>query len=291
MFAQAPRPARLPLAMLLGGLLVLAPPGRSHAHEPVTNEVAEITARLQEHVSAADYLRRGELHRIEGHFEDALHDYAHAEQLDSTLREVNLCRGALYVDSGEPAAALKELDRYLDGAPDHDRALRLRARAWQQLDDPRAAVRDWDHALAVTKRPTPDDYYERAKILAALGDEGTREALIGLDQGLERLGPVVSLAMLAIDLEVRIESYDAALERLDLIAPQFARKELVDERRGHILLAAGRRAAARGAFVAALNEIESMPSHRRSTRSIAALETRLREALGELLDDGAEVDE
>ncbi len=180
---------------------------------------------------------------------------------------------------------MRELNAYLALVPDHDRALRLRARAWTAFGQSLKAVRDWDRAIAVSKRVTPDDYFERAKLLSALGGDAVQEALAGLDEGLERLGPVVSLAFMAIDLEVQLGHTDAALERLAEIEPQFARKEIVLERRGHILLAAGRRTEARGAFVAALSELETLPTHRRSTRAVESLEARLQQVLAELLDD------
>ena len=52
------------------------------------------------------------------------------------------------------------------------------------------------------------------------------EALRGLDEGINQLGPVVTLQLLAIDLELRRKSYDAALTRLDLIAAESERKEM-----------------------------------------------------------------
>ena len=51
-------------------------------------------------------------------------------------------------------------------------------------------------------------------IPAASGDEHLPEALEGLDQGLERLGPLVTLLSLCVDIEVALGRIDAALVRL-----------------------------------------------------------------------------
>ena len=142
----------------------------------------------------------------------------------------------------------------------------------------RDAAQDFTKALSLTSNPEPEIYLERAKVLA--GDAGDiPEALRGLDEGIERFGPLVTLQLAAIDLEIRLKNYDAALTRLDLITAQSERKETWLVRRGEILKAAGRNEEARAAFNAALIAIESLPPHRRQSRTITALQLRARTAV------------
>jgi predicted negative regulator of RcsB-dependent stress response len=103
--------------------------------------------------------------------------------------------------------------------------------------------------------------------------------LRGLDEGINRLGPVVTLQLAAIDLEVGRKNYEAALTRLNQIAAQSERKEAWLVRRGDILKLAGRDDEARAAFNAALLAIESLPPAHRQSRSVTALELRARLAL------------
>jgi len=105
------------------------------------------------------------------------------------------------------------------------------------------------------------------------------EALRGLEEGISKLGPVVTLQLAAIDLELRRKNFDGALVRLDQIAAQSQRKESWLVRRGEILKLAGRDEEARAAFNAALNAIESLPPAHRQSRSVSALELRARSAL------------
>ena len=126
--------------------------------------------------------------------------------------------------------------------------------------------------------PEPELYLERAQVLGE-DKRYVHEALRGLDEGIKRLGPLVTLELAAIEIELRRKNYDAALTRLDLIAAQSERKEMWLVRRGEILKAAGRNEEAHVAFNAALVAIESLPSARRQSRAITALELRARSAL------------
>ena len=56
----------------------------------------------------------------------------------------------------------------------------------------------------------------RDRALAAESGDHLDEALRGLDEGIKRLGPIVTLELYAIDLELAHKRYDSALESLGL---------------------------------------------------------------------------
>jgi predicted negative regulator of RcsB-dependent stress response len=103
-------------------------------------------------------------------------------------------------------------------------------------------------------------------------------ALSGLDEGIKKLGPLVTLQLMPIDLELRRHNYDGALNRLALIAAQSERKETWLVRRGEILKLAGKEEEARAAFNDALVAIESLPPERRQSKAVTALELRAHSA-------------
>ena len=271
-----PRVARNLLAAVAAAL-ALTIPSPSTAHGPTHRAIDEISARIHAgQASANDFLRRGELYRIERDWASAERDFTRAAQLDPRLSEVAVARAALLLDRGRPSRAKAATDRVLSDHPDHPEALRIRAQASIALGLPLEAARDLDRRIAVDPRPTPDHYIERARLLAGCGEGFLGRAVRGLDEGIARFGSIVSLEFFAIELETRQGKYDSALMRLEAIAPQFDRKELVLERRGEILAAAGRGGEAREAFQAALAEIESGPSERRGSKATRELEVRLR---------------
>jgi predicted negative regulator of RcsB-dependent stress response len=96
------------------------------------------------------------------------------------------------------------------------------------------------------------------------------------------LGPLVTLELCAVDIEVKDKQYDAALARLDLLAAKSPRKESWLARRGDILLQAGKTEEARKAFQTALDAMETLPPARRNVPAMLELQTRLREQLAKL---------
>ncbi|HXG67966.1 MAG TPA: tetratricopeptide repeat protein [Blastocatellia bacterium] len=229
--------------------------------------------------NAALYLKRGELHRLHRDWGAALADYDRAERLDPRLAIVQFSRGRMFFEADKPQQAKLWLDRFLTGQPDHLEALVTRARVLVKLGQRLAAAQDYSRAIAQLSRPRPELYLERAQALAAAGGPHRDEALRGLDEGIQTLGPLVTLELLAIELEVDGGRYDAALARVEQIAAQSPRKERWLARRAEILRQAGRTAEARQAFTAALAAIESLPAHRRKNKATAELEKRARAAL------------
>ena len=125
-------------------------------------------------------------------------------------------------------------------------------------------------------------YVERAQALGAAGGTHVDEALRGLDDGIRNLGPIVTLQLATIDLEVKAGRLDAALTRVDKAMAQAPRKEVWLGRRGDILRQAGRNQEAAAAYAAALQSLETLPAARRAVPAMAELEKRIRKSLAEV---------
>jgi tetratricopeptide (TPR) repeat protein len=149
-----------------------------------------------------------------------------------------------------------------------------------ELGQPMAAIDDYTHAIERSTEPLPEYYIDRARALASQGR--TTLALRGLDEGIRKLGPIATLELMAIDLELANHHYDQALARLDKLATQGERPEIWLARRGDILERAERREEARAAYQAAWIAIESVPPSRRRVRATVDLENQLQSALERL---------
>lgn len=259
-------------------LALLSPFAR--AHEGLHEQIQAVTVKIKrDPKNASLYLQRGELYRLHRDWNRAAADYDRAARLQPDLKIIDLARGKMLFESGRLQRARFTLDRFLSRQTGHYEALITRARVLTKLGLREDAIKDFSDALAKSSTPDPDLYIERAQVTA--GDEKRiDEALNGLDEGIKRLGPVVTLQLPAIDLELRRHNYDGALARLDLVTSQSERKETWLVRRGEILLLAGRQKEARAAFNAALLAIESLPPAHRQNRTVTTLEVRARSALG-----------
>jgi predicted Zn-dependent protease len=264
----------------------------TQAHEGLHEQIVAITAKIKrDPKNATLYLQRGELHRLHRDWTRAAADYDHAARLEPESKVIDLVRGKMFFESGRLQRARLTLDRFLAQQPSHFEGLVTRARVLAGLGATTNAIKDFTEALAVS--PDPELYLERAQVAAGNAHGSARhaqvaapdakridEALKGLDEGIKRLGPLVTLHLAAIDLELRRHNYNAALARLDIVMSQSERKETWLVRRGEILALAGRADEARVAFQNALTAIDSLPPSRRQTRSITALQLRIRSALG-----------
>jgi predicted Zn-dependent protease len=249
----------------------------AYAHEGLHEQIAAITAKIKrDPKNASLYLQRGELHRLHCDWSRAATDYNRAARLQPGLTIVDLARGKMLFESGRLQRSKLVLDRFLSQQPNHFEGLTTRARVLAKLGTTVDAIKDFTGAIA--QSPEPELYLERAETTVRDGKR-LDEALSGLDEGIKRLGPIVTLQLPAIELELRRQNYEGALSRLDLVAAQSERKETWLVRRGEILRLAGRDEEARAAFNAALVAIESLPPWRRQSKAVTALQVRARSAL------------
>ncbi|MFM1767817.1 MAG: hypothetical protein RJA22_346 [Verrucomicrobiota bacterium] len=232
------------------------------------------------------YLRRAELYRLHQMWPECEADIARAVVLVPELPLVDLCLGRLRMDTAWPLTARAHFDRFLAKHPDHVEALTLRSRVWQALGHPLNASEDLARAVRATPEGAPELYIERAQALASAGSGQWETALAVLDDGMRKMGPLVTLQLTAIDIELRRQNYDGALSRVDAVAARSPRKESWLARRGEILLQAGRSDEARQAYQSALAALDTLPPVRRNVPAVLDLERRIRVELDQLKAPG-----
>ena len=146
-----------------------------------------------------------------------------------------------------------------------------------KLGQRQAAIADFTRAIEHAAQPLPEYFLERAQ---AQSDEAGHEAAVrGLEEGLQRLGPLLALQLQGIDSEVACKHFDAALRRVESLSSQSERKEKWLARRGEILVLAARDDEAQKAFSAALDAIESLPPRLRQTPAMSDLKQSVNDAL------------
>jgi tetratricopeptide (TPR) repeat protein len=264
-------------------LIWLAVPAWSHP--AIDAQIEDLTAMIEESPTDANlFLRRGELHRIHRDWPKAEADYRASLELDPQLVIADYCLGRLRLDAGDPAGARAHLDRYLKQRPTDPEALAARARALNALGKHVEAAKDFTGAIdnSANDSPRPEYFLERARALEAAGPSHIAEALTGLDDGVDRLGEIITLQLFAVDLELARSNYEGALRRLDLISARSVRQEPWLVRKATILEAAGRNEDARAAYEQTLASINSLPSSRRNNKAVTRLENEAREALERL---------
>ena len=264
------------LAALLYALL----PSTARAHGDFHLVISEIDKQIEASPKDPElYIRRGELHRTHQDWDSAYADFDRAAVLAPKLDAIDFVRGRLFLEANWLQSAMRVLDRFLSRQTNHVEGYITRARVQAKLTQHVAAAADFTRAIAFSPELWPDLFIERAQTLAAAGDNYFPAALEGIDEGIKKLGPLVTLQLYAIDLETKQKRYDGALARLDKIAKQSPRQETWLARRGEILQQAGRPGEAREAFKSALAAIAQLPPARRNVPAMLELEKRLQEQL------------
>jgi tetratricopeptide (TPR) repeat protein len=185
----------------------------------------------------------------------------------------------MWLQADRPALAKPELDRFLAIQPHHANARLTRSRILARLGEPLAASHDLAIAMAQLDRPTPELYLEQTRLLVTSGDDYAEAGLENLAQGIARLGPVVSLIECALESEISLGRYEEALARFDLLPTSLTMQPGWLQRRGDLLLAAGRVDDAQRIYRRTLNAILMLPPARRQSQSIQALQTALQQVL------------
>lgn len=275
---------------ILGGILLACAasgPPDAYAHEDLRTEIQAVTRRIARTPEDANlYLMRGELLRLERRWSAAAHDYERAARLDPALPEVEVCRARLDLDRGRPEEARRRMESVLtrgsrgDDLATRIAALTIQARALERLDRPLEAVACLDTLLDLRSAPSPDQVLWRHRLLVA--EHRLERSLAGLDEAILRLGPVISLELAALDVEVALGRYPEALARLDRLETQLPPSVLLTVRRAEILETAGRTRDARAAYETTLVTIENLPRGRRGTEMIRELERAARAGLERL---------
>ena len=265
-FRSTRRVRYLTFALVLTGLSGLGTRAHPEIEDALTRLNAAIAAAPGE---AALYLDRGELYARHEDWVAAEANYLRAVELAPNLPRLAALRGALALATGHAAEAKTYLDLALSRAPEDLEALILRARTHATLGARDAARRDYDDALTRASAPAPDLFLERAALLPA------DEAIRSLDEGIARLGSVVTLHLRALALEESLGRIDAAAARLEQLAAESERRESWLKRRGVLFARAGRVAEARAAYSAALAAIDSLPEWLRAAADTQKLATEL----------------
>jgi tetratricopeptide (TPR) repeat protein len=268
---------------LVLGTLLLAPVVVS-AHAGIDELTRASSEEVRRHPGDAQVrLQHARVLQLAHQWDAALAELDIAALRGADADEVGAVRASILLDAGRTQAALAELDRVMARRPEAYGLCFERGRVLLALGRTEDAAQEFGRAIAGMPAPQPEHVIARRDALLALGRR--EEAVAALDAGMQRVGRVASLQLAAIDLEVELGRYDAALARLNELLMHGAANPMWMARRGEILARAGKTAAARAEYERALALLAARPNVRR-VKAFDDLKRRLESELASTSNGG-----
>jgi tetratricopeptide (TPR) repeat protein len=270
------------LLLVIG--LVLGAPAVALAHGAVHQRIDEITARLRASPDDARLLdQRGALHAVDESWPAAATDFEAAHHLDPSLPGIEHRFANALLHAGDAERALVMSSTFLQKNPTHIDGHVVRARAHLALGARDAAVADLSRAIDLGDPPVPRYYLDRAKILTAAGPAGQEAALAGLNDGIERLGPIVALIEAAVDIESARGGDHQVLALIARLEGDLRRAPQWRATRAAALQRMGRLEEAETEYRDALAFMAELPESRRGSVAMRSVESQLRADLAAIV--------
>lgn len=244
------------------------------------DEISEMLEILTRDIEASPnntelLLQRARMLILAKKYDQAMADLNQAARLKPSP-ELEREKARVLIEAGWSDEGLKQADSYIAANPKDADAYTLRARLYARQGRIPEANQDYAKALENSPEPSLDLYFERARVLTTPDGAYLKEALATLNDGVKRLGPVITLEQAALELERRLGNYDAALSRLDGMIKRMPMKDTYLAQKGDVLAQAGRYEEARGAYQQALDEIAKLPPFKKNLSAKQQFEKELR---------------
>lgn len=233
------RPFRLPVILLCLLMPLSALMAHGDLHEAITR-VSKLIEKDPQDVFL--YFERGMLYQEHEELEAALADYQRVLSMEPDFNSCLLQMAQINLLRNRPSHALRQIDEYLQREPANPFAYKTRASIRRRLGEHHLVVADLRTMIALKKENAirPEDYFQLSEAILRADLKNYPGAITALEEGIDRLGPVISLQSRLVDLEVLGGRYDDALARIDRIIAALPVKKNWLQKKAEILTLAGR---------------------------------------------------
>jgi tetratricopeptide (TPR) repeat protein len=250
------------------------------AHEAIDVQIEHINTLLKSTPeNRTFFIKRGELHRQHGNHPLALRDFQHAKKINSSSGDTDFYIGRLRLEMNQADKALPMLRRFIHKNPGHSNALQYLGDAHFALDHFVLAARAYKQAATAEKHPDPELFLKTVRAYEEAGPDYKKHSRKAIEQGILRLGPLVTLIMTGIQLEISQQDYAQALGLLEKLPEAVKNSPKWMLRHGEILNKAGHKKEAILVNTRAIEKINNLPNSRRNSREMIQIINALKSNL------------
>lgn len=276
-------------------ILLFTVPVAAWSHGDLHDQIDDIGKQLVDDKQKSGlYLKRGKLYLQDGNFHEAIHDFRKSLKLEPALHVVHYHLGEAYLASGRTDTAEHHTQLFIKSLGSEtygglSRGYGLLGKIYQKRNKHLEAAQAFEQSLQNNMQPSPIDYLQAAEAYVKSGTKYQQQAMHLLDQGIDKLGPVITLQEAAIELEMLTGSYDAALARVGTFRSQGISEPNISYRQALIMAAARRFEDAQIYYKKALTEIDGLPENKQMSKSIQKLRFLIEQGMSKQAKNGLAV--
>ena len=250
--------------------------GHGDTHEQI-KQLDALLEKNPDHV--ASLLERADIHRTHRNYCDALDDLNRVRLLSPSNDTVHYLIGITLFHKGDLNEAKTALHIFNRRSPNSPRGYLALAKVHTQQRQYLKAAHAYELSIKNQSKPVPNDYLARAHAYVEAGKPYLAQALDGLEEAIDVIGPLITFQRLAIEIELAQGNHQEAITRIDGILRDMDRKETWLVKKARVFTSMGRDEEAREQYLLAKRAIELLPQRTKSSPSIRALQKTVHEYL------------
>jgi len=254
-------------ALALSGAVLHAHPSAEHRLEELEEHLKETPGDVEMRISYATQLRKMK------RYDDAEKALLTVETLSPGHQAAELERAQIAYYRNDDVKVAESLAVALTKAhPRYADAWGFLAQLQRKAEKTDDAIDSYRRYIALTPQYRAGDFTDLANLLIKRnGTNDREEAVQVLDQGIGKVGHLTGLHLMAADVEISLNRYEAAARRFDQLAARFRPRPDWAKRKGDIYMLAERYQDAADAYDSAIAIIRSMPKERQEGKEVIDL--------------------
>ena len=247
-------------------------------HGDLDDRISSVSERLKlEPDNAELYLVRGHLHHQHEEYAKAITDYLEAESLNLDTNILDFRLAETYLQQEDYDKGLHRIESYLAQNQNAVLGLKLRAKLAQGNQDLTQAESDFRAVIDLTSKTIPQNYLDLATVQLAQSPLRVDDALATLREGIDVLGPIVSLQHSMLQILEKESRFEEAILLLDEMTVSLDRSERVLVKKAEILILKGEQAIAMQQLEIAEKSLLQLPKHIQNTPANKRLLSQIQE--------------